>query len=294
MVIHYYAKFLLRFIILLLLTEVGWSFNHQGIPSRNGQVRSFVSSLRPRPYALHHAENKAKNEDAVFSVMDFDDEEEDLHNRITLKGRKGIDDECIVNFDENLLKPNQLNIDLHGLEQLAPLERQMLRMEGLEPYVLVSVMSSTTSYGTISGIHLWKDGVLDIVSALLLGTSMTGTICGVYSTVVFSMSILYGKTALGLDKEDAYYQFMEATSMQRIRGFKAFSYSLLLFVLDISLMGIDRLPDELQPIAAVGTVVMTVLMYSEFDSILEGAAPIFSDMNPGQEAKEPSTPLRLE
>lgn len=200
-------------------------------------------------------------------------------------------EECLVSFDvpapqtQPLVQPTQ-EIDLHGLEELAPLERQMLRMEGLEPYVLVSVLSSTTSYGTITGTAILKNGAIDLLSTLLLATSTVSTVCGVYSTVVFSMCILYGKTALGLDKEDAYYYFMEATSLQRFRGFKAFSYSLLLFVIDIFLIGVDKMPDEYQVIGGLAAVLVTVFGYFEFETILEGAAPMFTGIIPGQDEQQ--------
>merc|ERR1712224_25828 len=99
--------------------------------------------------------------------------------------------------------------------------------------------------------------------------------------VVFSMCILYGRTALGLDKEDAYYYFMEATSLQRFRGFKAFSYSLLLFVVDIFLIGVDKMPDDYQIAGGIAAALITVLGYVEFDTILKGAAPMFTGIIPG-------------
>ena len=233
-------------------------------------------------------------------VLYYDDEEEEQQylegpeQRHVVAGLTANNEECVVSFDVPAqptippmpIPPPPQEIDLHGLEELAPLERQMLRMEGLEPYVLVSVLSSTTSYGTITGTAILKNGAIDLLSTLLLATSTVSTVCGVYSTVVFSMCILYGKTALGLDKEDAYYYFMEATSLQRFRGFKAFSYSLLLFVIDIFLIGVDKMPDEYQIVGGLAALSVTVFGYFEFDTILEGAAPMFTGVIPGQDTPD--------
>lgn len=190
-----------------------------------------------------------------------------------IQATEGTNEECSTT--------NLQDIDLHGLEELAPLERQMLRMSGLEPYVLVSVLSSTTSYGTITGINIFANGSIDMISSVLLLTSTVSTICGFYSTVVFSMSMLYGKTALGLDREDEYYDFMEITGPQRFRGFKAFSLSVCLFVVDIFLIAIDKLPQQIQVGAFMIGILALIFYYTEYQTILKAAAPIFGG-NPQQ------------
>merc|ERR1712032_70375 len=196
-------------------------------------------------------------------------------------GVKGDHEECLVELD--IPAPQQQQpIDLHGLDELAPLERQMLRMEGLEQYVLVSVLTSTTSYGTITGTSLLRDGAIDMISTFLLATSTVSTVCGVYSTVVFSMCVLYGKTALGLDKEDAYFYFMERTSLQRMRGFRAFEYSLLFFIVDIFLIGVDKMPAEYQWAGGITAAVIAILGILEFDVMIQGAAPMFTGILPGE------------
>ena len=176
--------------------------------------------------------------------------------------------------------PQQHEIDLHGLEELAPLERHMLRMEGLDPYVLVSVLTSTASYNTICGIDLFPNGYFDITSTILLASSTASAVCGIYSTTVFSMSVLYGKTALGLDKEDLYYKFMESTRENRIRGYKAFSASLLLFLVNIFLIAIDKLPEPAQGPAAIVALATTFFGINEFISITSSALPMFQDLIP--------------
>jgi hypothetical protein len=98
--------------------------------------------------------------------------------------------ECTIIDDE-------LEEDLRKLGDLEPLERQLIRLEGLEPYVLVSVLTATASYSTITSENFVVDGVIDWTGAGLLASALGSTLCGLYSTIIFSLSILYGKTALG-------------------------------------------------------------------------------------------------
>jgi hypothetical protein len=91
------------------------------------------------------------------------------------------------------------------------------------------------------------------------------------------------KTAIGLRKEEAYFHFIEATNVQCIRGFNAFKWSLLLFVVDISLIYVDKILESIQPFGAIVAIVLTYLRYLEFDTILQGAAPMFTDVIPGKD-----------
>ena len=91
----------------------------------------------------------------------------------------------------------ELEEELKKLGDLEPLERQLIRLEGLEPYVLVSVLTATASYSTITSAEFITDGVIDWTGAGLLASALGSTLCGLYSTIIFSLSILYGKTALG-------------------------------------------------------------------------------------------------
>ena len=92
---------------------------------------------------------------------------------------------------------DELEEELKKLGDLEPLERQLIRLEGLEPYVLVSVLTATASYSTITSEEFITDGVIDWTGAGLLASALGSTLCGLYSTIIFSLSILYGKTALG-------------------------------------------------------------------------------------------------
>ena len=101
------------------------------------------------------------------------------------------------NAGECTIIDDELEEELKKLGDLEPLERQLIRLEGLEPYVLVSVLTATASYSTITSEEFIVDGVVDWTGAGLLASALGSTLCGLYSTIIFSLSILYGKTALG-------------------------------------------------------------------------------------------------
>lgn len=250
--------------VVIVITMVVFTFlstaHAFSIPSRTYSRQFSLFVERPFKSALNYAE---KEEDYEGIVVDYSFETDSNLSERTF-----------------FSLPKHHEIDLHGLEELAPLERHMLRMEGLDPYVLVSVLTSTASYNTVCGIDLFPNGYFDIMSTILLASSTASAICGIYSTTVFSMSVLYGKTALGLDKEDLYYKFMESTRENRIRGYKAFSASLLLFLVNIFLIAIDKLPEPAQGPAAVIALATTFFSINEFISITSSASPMFQDLLP--------------
>jgi len=265
-------------LILAFFTSNSWSFNSKILPTRNTFRQQ--KSLGQLSYRMTEtSDGDLNNADSTLAYMStFKDKEEKLNRQSNVR-----------NEDEGGEQRNnqQKYVDLHGLEDLEPLERKMLRMEGFEPYVLVSVLSATASYATINDIVVFDHGHIDIASATLLASSTVSTVCGTYAAVIFSMTILYGKTALGLDREKAYYSFMDATGLQRIRGFKAFAFSLSLFIVDIFLLAISKLEEgETQILAAIVGLIVSIIGWTEFHTILEGAACIFIDEESKDESEE--------
>lgn len=207
-------------------------------------------------------------------------------------------EECNINFDDVAPHPsiqssstssprqeivkNFIQEQDDAAEELISIEKKILRMEGLEPYVLVSTVTSTTSYNTLESLFVnIKYGVVDEISVFLLISCSLSTIFGIYSTVVFSMSLLYGKTAIGMDREDAYYHFMNFTALQRYRGFQAFSLSLVLFLTDVFLLSVDKITNPTyQNIALVVAAGAVFFGYTEFQAIIQFATPIFTGIIP--------------
>lgn len=181
---------------------------------------------------------------------------------------------------ERTIMNSDLEEDLKRLGDLEPLERQLIRLEGLQPYVLVSVLTATSSYSTITSTQIITDGVIDWTGAGLVASALGSTLCGIYSTITFSLSILYGKTALGLDREASYFYFLDKTANKRFRAFQSFSLSLLLFCMNILLLTIDKLSE---PYLTPGCIISSALVLfgiNEWNDITVAAQPIFTNVIP--------------
>ena len=177
------------------------------------------------------------------------------------------------------------------LGDLEPLERQELRLGGFEPYILVAVLTAQASFEEIADLEVdWK-GFIDIASiqdfwnadwytvGVLISAGLS-TVAGIYATVVFSLTILYGKTALGMDRDDDYYSFMDNTGLQRFRAFQAFTYGLFTFSISVLLEICTKCPELLRFPCAFVSGLSLVYAKKEYDVIMAAAAPMFAPKNP--------------
>jgi len=210
-------------------------------------------------------------------VVEEEDEDADTS---TVKNRSTLDILADSEEPECTIIDEELSDDLKKLGDLEPLERQLIRLEGLEPYVLVSVLTATASYSTITSQEFIRDGVADWTAAGLLASSLGSTLCGLYSTTIFSLSILYGKTALGLDREDAYFYFLDQTAAKRFRGFQTFSLSLLLFCISIILLVTDKFPEQYRLFFWLIASGFVGFGFREWADITDAAQPIFTNVIP--------------
>lgn len=125
--------------------------------------------------------------------------------------------------------------------------RQSTRIQAWDEYVLVSILCTSISYGALQtfqlnpdheGIFLYES-VLKTTIQIVAGMAV---LSGLYSTMVFSLSILYGRTALGLERDPQYDSFLENTQDIRDAAFKAFSMSLAFFAILVVLVLAEDLP----------------------------------------------------
>ena len=126
-------------------------------------------------------------------------------------------------------------------EDLPDLERSAIRLDGIEIYSVIGALQAGTSVGLMQEVGI--NTLIDPLSAqvkefdmvwmclstifLLCGTA--ATLGGIYSTVIFALCSLYGKTALGMNRDRMYVHFMKKTGDLRRRAFSGFTSSLLLF-----------------------------------------------------------------
>lgn len=176
------------------------------------------------------------------------------------------------------------------IQEQLDLQREQLRLESFEGYILVSVLTSTSSFGALVELQMPDVTELTLLHAAVVATSCLSALLGMYSAVTFALIQLYGKTALSihgrLDKNDfsirqhCYDRFLERTSNVRVRGFQAAILSLVLFVVEILLVACEMLPMPTLrfPFAAVSSLVV-LLLVKDWQFVLNAATPIFVNNN---------------
>lgn len=162
--------------------------------------------------------------------------------------------------------------------------KAQLCLDGLEPYVLVSAITSTASFSVLTQGNAFADGTimsaggtqLSWIKITALITSSSSSVLGLYSLGVFSFCILYSKAAMGrIDELHTYKQFYDATAKYRYRGYIAFVLSLILFVANVFLFALMYLPEHIQGYAAVGIVVPFSLGVHDWSNIIRTANIIY-------------------
>lgn len=125
--------------------------------------------------------------------------------------------------------------------------RQATRVQAWDEYVLVSVLCTSISYGALQtfaldpaheGIVLYE---LYVETAVHI-TAGIAVLTGLYSTMVFSLSILYARTALGMERDPQYDSFLRNTEQIRVNAFRSFSASLFSFAILVVLVLSEDLP----------------------------------------------------
>jgi len=176
----------------------------------------------------------------------------------------------------------EVDAGLKKLGDLEPLERQLIRLDGFEPYILVSILTASASYQTYTNLEMASSpgAALDAPEALLFLSCFGSILCGLYSTLVFSLTVLYGKTALGMDREATYVYFLEQTTAKRERGYQAFILSLASFGINILVLGVNTLPDKFTPLGSVVAFGIFIFSVTEWMEITNAATPIFTNLIP--------------
>ena len=107
-----------------------------------------------------------------------------------------------------------------------------------------------------------------------------GTCLLTIPTNVFFPVFLFSFSISGMDREATYFYFLDKTAVKRVRGFQAFSLSLLLFCTSILLLSIDKLPEEFRIPACIVASGFVTFGFSEWSDITDAAQPIFTNVIP--------------
>lgn len=159
--------------------------------------------------------------------------------------------------------------------------RQATRIQAWDEYVLVSVLCTSISFGALQDFAVNPDheGLFFyefFVKSLIQLTAGLACLSGLYSTMVFSLCILYGKTALGLEKDAQYDAFLDNTGEIRIAGFRAFSGALAFFAILVLLVLSEKLPLVMHIPAGSILIGAVYVGIRDWKILVDNAGQIFS------------------
>jgi hypothetical protein len=124
--------------------------------------------------------------------------------------------------------------------------RQEARLNSMDSYVLVSTLTASMSFGCLVGFSPHVQSIQSsrfFYKTLCLAIQVVSgfsALFGLYATIVFALTILYGKSALGTERDRQYDKFLIKTVRARVRGARCFSLSLALFALEAGLVLFER------------------------------------------------------
>jgi hypothetical protein len=162
------------------------------------------------------------------------------------------------------------------------LDRAALRLDGLEVYAVVGALQAGTSVAMMQEVSTssidMNQSLINMDTLLQVSFLLTGTAAslgGIYATIMFALCSLYGKTALGMNKDRMYAYFMKVTGPHRMRAFTAFTSSLLLFCIQVVMLFGMKSPSTVRIPVVLG--ICTAIYYGRKDcnSLIEAEIYFF-------------------
>ena len=206
----------------------------------------------------------------------------------TMSG-EGDDDDTSFSFkDDDADKSTNSNEEPPDVDHSQVLDRKRDRLDGLEVYAVVSAISAGTmvavfdSYQPAGGdvIDLFYHGrYLDfLMSAIFLVTGSIGIVCALHCIFVFSLVTMYGRTAIGMDRDDALDVFFAGTGVQRFHGFKTFVGSLYALMFQLIVVITSKVSDKpfVHLLAVIVTSRLMYNVYRDTQIVMDKASVIFA------------------
>jgi hypothetical protein len=158
-------------------------------------------------------------------------------------------------------------------------ERATVRLDGLEVYAVVSALTSATLYQGFDAFtpHSWDDAhLIELLGdGIFFLSSSLGVVAGLHATLVFSLMTVYGRTAIGMARDDALGAFMTSTGMVRYRGFQSFLCSIYAFLIQVVCMITSKAPDKTRLLFFAGVMYSMYVVCHDTKAILASANVIF-------------------
>lgn len=143
--------------------------------------------------------------------------------------------------------------------------RQDARLDSMSAYVLVSTLTASMSFGCLVSfipIHPTYNHIFyrALCLAIQLMSGMS-SLFGIYATIVFSLTILYCRSALGAERDREFDIFLRRTTRARVDGARCFSWSLGTFSAQTWLVLVERTSQNLYCSIVAGAVAAVTFFY---------------------------------
>ena len=198
----------------------------------------------------------------------------------------------LPSFNDNADKNVEDDEDEQELpDQSQVLERKRDRLDGLEVYAVVSAISAGTMVAVFDSYQPSGAGGGDVIdlfhhgkyleflmSVIFLITGSIGIVCALHCIFVFSLVTMYGRTAIGMDRDDALDIFFAGTGIQRFHGFKTFVGSLYALMFELIVVITSKVSDKpfVHLVAIAITSRLMYNVYSDTQIIMDKATVIFA------------------
>lgn len=166
------------------------------------------------------------------------------------------------------------------------LDRACVRLDGIEVYAIVSALTCATAINCFDNYQptpleliVEQRAVFTLLSEMFYYLSgALGMMTGLHATLIFSLVTMYGRTALGIDRDDAFNDFFANTGPARFNGFWSFKLSLYCFMTQLSfLIGQKFFFEPLRPLVLLVTGYLSYTnLYCDAEDVLKAAGVIYS------------------
>jgi len=212
--------------------------------------------------------------DNVDEESDVDDFDEGSHH-------SSFEDDCEELYDEEFDEDYCEEDDGDSVREIDSEPSKPFaepRLDSFDSYIVVSVLTATASFAALLDDN--PEGAKSLTQKPL-ARNVAILICaicslsGIYSTVVFSFSSIYGRTAIGMGNHRACESFLEATASTRKKAFYSYLTSLVLFIVLLIIAAMDKIDPQLEAPLGVVLVGVSALVYRDWGHIVRAAGVIF-------------------
>ena len=95
-----------------------------------------------------------------------------------------------------------------------------------------------------------------------------------YSVVVFTLVVIYSKTALGMELDESFLNFFAATATLRETAFQSFSFSMIGFIFSLSLSRFLIETGIIRWIESIPTFIVSIIGMVHFKTIMNLASTL--------------------